>query len=63
MEAIYGHDLRTTTICTYFQSPINTRLHMKFEDLARKGGRVREVVQRCTDDGLGVITIAHPDLR
>ena len=33
MGAIYGHgghlDLRTMTICTYFQFPFNTRLHVK----------------------------------
>ena len=51
MGAIYGHDLRTTTIGTYFQSPINTRLHIKFEDIWPGG--FRKVVQRCerTTDG------------
>ena len=50
MGAIYGHgghlDLRTTTTCTYFQSPFNTRLHIKFEEIWSRGFR-REVVQRC----------------
>ena len=44
----------------YFQSPLNTKLHMKFErNLAQ--GLKGEVVQRCerTDDGRAVITIAH----
>ena len=49
MGAIYGHgghrDLRTTTICTYFQSPFNTRLHIKFEEIWPRGFR-GEVVQR-----------------
>ena len=64
MGATYGHgghlDLRTMTICTYFQSPFNTRLNMKFEEIWPTG--FREVVQRCerTEDGLLVITIAHP---
>ena len=70
MGAIHGHgshlDLWTMTICTYFQSPFNTRLHMKFEEIWPKGFR-EEVVQMCegtdgwTDDGWGVITIAHPE--
>ena len=50
MGAIYGHgghfDLRTTTICTYFQSPFNTRLHIKFEEIWSRDFR-GEVVQRC----------------
>ena len=50
MGAIYGHgghlDLQTMTICTYFQSPFNTRLHMKFEEIWPRGFR-GEVVQRC----------------
>ena len=50
MGAIYGHgghfDLQTMTICTYFQSPSNTRLHMKFEEIWPRGFR-EEVVQRC----------------
>ena len=41
MGAIYGHgghlDLWTTTICTYFQSPFNTRLHIKFEEIWPRG--------------------------
>ena len=78
MGAIYRHgshlDLRTTTICTYFQSPFNTRLHIKFKEIWSSGFR-GEVVQRCdrtdgqtdrqtvgqTDDGRRVITIAHPE--
>ena len=50
MGAIYGHgghlDLRTMIFCTYFQSPFNTRLHMKFEEIWPRGFR-GEVVQRC----------------
>ena len=50
MGAIYRHgghlDLRRTTICTYFQSPLNTRLHIKFEDIWPRSFR-GEVVQRC----------------
>ena len=49
MGAIYRHgghpDLRTTTICTYFQSPFNTRLQIKFEGIWPRGFR-GEVVQR-----------------
>ena len=49
MGAIYRHDgqldLQTTTICTYFQSPFYTRLHIKFEEIWPWG--FREVVQRC----------------
>ena len=69
MGDIYGHgghlDLQTMTICINFQSPFNTRLHMKFEEISPRGFR-GEVVQMCewtderTDDGRGVITIAHP---
>ena len=66
-----GHlDLRTVTIFTNFQSPFNTRLHIKFEEIWPWGFRV-EVVQRCdrtdgrmdrhTDDRRKVITIAHPE--
>ena len=71
MVAIYGLgdylDLRTMTICTYFQPLSNTRLHMKFEEIWPRGFRGK-VVQRCertdrrTDDRLGVITISHPEL-
>ena len=50
MGAIYGHgghlDLRTMTICTYFESSFNTRLHMKFEENWPRDYR-GEVVQRC----------------
>ena len=50
MGAIYGHgghlDLRTVTICTYFQSPFNKRLHIKFEEIWPRGVR-GEVAQRC----------------
>ena len=60
-----GHlDLRTMTIFSNFQSPFNTRLHIKFEEIWPRGFR-GEVVQRCeqTDrqkgDGRRVITIAH----
>ena len=66
MGTIYGHgghlDLRTMTICINFRSHFNTRLHMKFEEIWPRGFR-GEVVQRCerTDDGQGVITIAHPE--
>ena len=69
MGVIYGHgghlDFRTIIICTYFQSAFNTKLHMKFEDFGP--GVSEEVVQRCertdgwTDDGRGVITIAHSE--
>ena len=62
-----GHlDLRTVTIFTNFQSPFNTRLHIKFEEIWPRGFR-GEIVQRCgwkdgqTDDGQRVITIAHPE--
>ena len=70
MGTIYGHgghlDLRTMTICIYFQFPFYTRLHTKFEEIWPRGFR-GEVVQRCgrtdgrTNDGQGVITIAHPE--
>ena len=41
-----GHlDLRTVTIFTNFQSPFNTRRHIKFEEIWPRG--FREVVQRC----------------
>ena len=50
MGAIYRHgrhlDLRTVTICTYFQSPFNTRLHIKSEEIFAKEFR-GEVFQRC----------------
>ena len=50
MGAIYGHDghldLWTMTFCTNFQSPFNTRLHMKFEEIWPRGFR-GEVIQRC----------------
>ena len=65
MGAIYGHgghlDLWTKIICTHFQSPFNIKLHMKFEKIWPSG--FREVLQRCerTDDGQGVIRIAHPE--
>ena len=65
MGAIYWHgghlDSGTTTIYSYFQSPFNTRLHIKFEEIRPRGFR-GEVVQSCkwTDDGRRVITIAHP---
>ena len=70
MGAIYGHgghfDLRTVTIYTKFQSPFNTKRHIKFEEIWLRGFR-GEVVQRGeltdrrTDDGGRVITIAHPE--
>ena len=66
MGAIYGHrghlDLQTTTICTYFQSTFNIRLHIKFEEIWPRGFR-GEVVQRCEGrtDGRRVVTIAHPE--
>ena len=53
MEAIYGHsghlDLGTVTIFTNFQSPFNTRLNKKFEEIwsRRPRGFRGEVVQRC----------------
>ena len=61
-------DLRTTTLCTYFQSPFNRRLHTKFEEIwprvseekSFKGVDGRTNGQ--TDDGRWrVITIAHPE--
>ena len=68
MGAIYGQgghlNLWTMTTCTNFQSPFNTRLHMKFEEIWPRGFR-EEVVQMCEwmdrwqTDGRGVITIAH----
>ena len=71
MGAIYEHggylDLRMTITCKYFQSPFNTRLHIKFEELWLRGV-IGTVVQRCErTDGQtdrrtdGVITIAHPE--
>ena len=68
MRAIYWHgghlDLRTVTIYINFQSPFNTKLHMKLkkfgpgvsEDKSFKGvnGRI---------DGRRVIIIAHPEPR
>ena len=49
MGVIYGHgghlDLRTMTICTYFQSPFSTRLHVKFEEIWLRG--FRGEVLRC----------------
>ena len=64
MGAIYGHgshlDLWTMTICIYFQSPFNVRLHIKFREIWPRG--FREVVQRCEQmDGRSMITIAHPE--
>ena len=70
MGAIYGHgghlDLRTTTICTYFQSPFDTRLYMKFEEILPRGfrGEVVQMHERTEgqmDEGRRVITIAHPE--
>ena len=70
MGAIYGHggylDLLTMTICMYFQSLFNTKLHMKFEEIWPRGFR-GEVDQRCewTDGkmedrgGVITITVAH----
>ena len=62
-----GHiDLQTMTIFTNIQSPFNTRLHIKFEEIWPRGFR-GEVVQRSewmvrqTDDGWRVITKAHPE--
>ena len=50
MGALYGHgghlDLRTVTMYTKFQSPFNTVLHMKLEEIWPRGFR-GEVVQRC----------------
>ena len=49
MGAIYGHgghlDLWTMIICKYFQSPFNTRLHMRFEGIWPRDIR-GEVVHR-----------------
>ena len=66
MRATYGHgsylDLRTKAVCTYFQSPFNTRLHIKFEEIWPRGFRA-EVVQRCertdgwTDGWMDIPTI------
>ena len=49
---IYGQwtDLWTVTIFTNFQSPLNTRLHIKFEEIWPRGFR-GEVVQRCERTG------------
>ena len=47
-----GHlDLRTVTIFTNFQSPFNTRLHMKFEEIWLRGfrGEVVKGVNKQTD--------------
>ena len=73
LGAIYGHgghlDLWTVTICANFQSPFNTSLHMKFEEIWHRGFR-GEVVQRCErtdrwlkDNRQGVVRTAHPRLR
>ena len=68
MGAVYGHgghlDLRTTTICIYFQSPFNTRLRIKLEEIWPRGFRaeVFKGVNGQTDNGRwAVITIAHPE--
>ena len=73
MGAIYSHgghlDIRTTTICTYFQSPFNTRRHIKFEEIWPRGseksfkGVNGRTDRRIKDDGRRVITIAHPELK
>ena len=65
VQAIYQHgchlDLRTMTICIYFQPPFNTRLHTKFEEIWPRGFR-GEVLRRCEQmDGWRVITIPHPE--
>ena len=56
MGAVYGHgshlDLRTTTICIYFQSPFNTRLRIKLEIWTRGfRAEVFKGVNGRTDDG------------
>ena len=65
MVAIYGHggylDLRTITICTYFQSPLtqgSTRSLKKFCPGVSEEKSFKDVNGR-TDDGRGVITIVH----
>ena len=49
MGALYRHgghlDLWTMTIFINFQSPFNTRLHMKFEEIWPRG--FRGVAQMC----------------
>ena len=63
-----GHlDLRIVIIFTNFQSPFNTRLHVKFEEMwpgvsedkSFKG--VNRQTDGQTDDGRRVITTAHPE--
>ena len=72
MGAIYSHgghlDIRTTTICTYFQSPFNTRRHIKFEEIWPRGSEKKSFKdvngrtdRRIKDDGRRVIKIAHPE--
>ena len=58
MGAIYRHgghlDLRMKTICTYFQSLINTRLDIKFEEIWPRdfrGGRSKVWTDGWTTDG------------
>ena len=71
MGAISRHgshlDLRAVTIFTNIQFPLNTRLHIKFEengpgDLEEKSFKgVNGRTDGQTDDGRRVITIAHPE--
>ena len=59
-----GHlDLQTMTICIYFQSPFNTRLHMKSEEIWPRVSEEKSFkgVKGWTDDGNGTITIANPE--
>ena len=63
-----GHlDLQTMTIFTNFQSPFNTRLHIKFEEIWPRGLEEKSFkgVNRWTDGQTNnrhrVITTAHPE--
>ena len=58
-----GHpNLRTVTIFTNFQSPFNTMLHIKFEELWPRGfSRSKVWTDGQTDDGRRVIIIAHSE--
>ena len=66
IRGISGHGghlgLRTVTIFTNFQSPFNTKLHINgFRgEVVQRCGQTDRQMDRWTDDGQRVITIAHP---